>query len=187
MARSVLALNASYEPMRLVSLETAMRLVWQGKAEIVEADETNPVRSPSTALPRPLVIRLVKFIRVPRRFRRGVTNTFLFARDQYTCQYCGRSDQELGTRKGRKEVLNRDHVVPVSKGGENTWENCVTSCSTCNSLKDNRTPEEAGMTLRSTPGEPQLVWLKWRVRHLTELQRTYIAQFYGEEVLEQLW
>ena len=76
-----LALNASFEPLTMVPLRRALRLVIDGKAEIVEADGGLEVRSASLALPRPAIIRLVKFVHVPRKFRRQVTNTFLFARD----------------------------------------------------------------------------------------------------------
>ena len=78
-----LALNASFEPLTMVPMRRALRLVLDGKAEIVEADEERLVHSERLTLPRPVVIRLVKFIHVPRRFRRQVTNTFLFARDNY--------------------------------------------------------------------------------------------------------
>lgn len=183
MSQNVLALNASYEPLKLVGLEDAMRLVLQGKAEVVEEDHDRPLRSQKLTLPRPLVIRLKRFIRVPAKFRRGVTNTFLFARDQYACQYCGRSEEALGKR----EYLNRDHIEPQSRGGKNTWDNCVTACSTCNERKADRTPNEAGMKLRSIPTEPHLVHLKWKVRHLTELQKKYITMFYGDELAAELW
>ena len=86
-----LALNASFEPLTLVPVRRALRLVLDGRAEIVEADGGKLMRSARLAMPRPAVIRLVRFVRVPRRFRRQVTNTFLFARDGYRCQYCGRS------------------------------------------------------------------------------------------------
>src|SRR5512143_1440387 len=101
----------------------ALRLVIEGKAEIVEADGDDVVRSERLALPKPAIIRLVRFVHVPRRFRRQVTNTFLFARDGYRCQYCGKHRTLL---RGR-EFLTRDHIVPVSKGGDNTWENVVTA------------------------------------------------------------
>ena len=76
-----LALNASFEPLTMVPMRRALRLVIDGKAEIVEADPDRVVRSERLTMPRPAVIRLTKFIHVPRRFRRQVTNTFLFARD----------------------------------------------------------------------------------------------------------
>src|SRR3954466_5552761 len=84
-----LALNASFEPLTMVPMRRALRLVIDGKAEIVEAETGKVVRSERMSMPRPAVIRLTKFIHVPRRFRRQVTNTFLFARDHYRCQYCG--------------------------------------------------------------------------------------------------
>lgn len=62
----------------------------------------------------------------------------LFVRDQYTCQYCGRTDMTLS----RGEYLTRDHVQPLSRGGEDEWTNVVTSCSTCNHRKDDRGPLE---------------------------------------------
>lgn len=179
---SCLALNASFEPIKLMPLKRAIRLVLQDKAEIVEGDATDLIRSASVEMPRPIVIRLKKLVKVPRKFRRAVTNTFLFARDHYTCQYCGRHEKELRDR----ESLNRDHVIPQSRGGPNTWTNCVTSCSTCNSKKDDRTPIEAGMVLRCTPTEPHLVYLKWKVRRLTAMQAKYITMFYGEEWLKAM-
>src|SRR4026209_1875227 len=103
----------------MVPMRRALRLVIDGKAEIIEAEQDRVVRSEHLALPRPAVIRLTKFIHVPRRFRRQVTNTFLFARDNYTCQYCGRSITELKPR----HALTRDHVVPLSRGGTNDWRN----------------------------------------------------------------
>ena len=111
-----LALNASFEPLTMVPVRRALRLVIDGKAEVVEAEGT-PVHSERLAVPRPAVIRLVRFVHVPRRFRRQVTNTFLFARDNYRCQFCGRSQQELRQR----ECLTRDHLVPLSRGGTNGW------------------------------------------------------------------
>src|SRR5688500_20339783 len=97
----------------MVPLRRALRLVIDGKAEIVEADSDRVVRSERLTLPRPAVIRLMRFIHVPRRFRRQVTNTFLFARDRYRCQYCGRLQIELKPR----EPLMSDHLVHLTSGG----------------------------------------------------------------------
>jgi 5-methylcytosine-specific restriction endonuclease McrA len=174
-----LALNASYEPLTLVPLQRAVRLVMDRKAEILEVDGGRAFRSERAVIPVPLVIRLVRFVHVPRRFRRQVTNTFLFARDNYSCQYCGRHRSEL---RGR-QFLTRDHILPLSRGGENTWFNVVTSCSPCNNRKGNRVPEEAGMTLRTEPGEPNHVHLVWAVRRVTPIQAKYIGMFYGEDTV----
>jgi 5-methylcytosine-specific restriction endonuclease McrA len=156
--------------------------VIDGKAEIVEAEQDRVVRSERLTMPRPAVIRLTKFIHVPRRFRRQVTNTFLFARDQYRCQYCGRPSSELKPR----EALTRDHVIPISRGGTNEWTNVVTACSPCNTRKGNRLPHEIGMIPLTHPSEPHFVHLSWAVRRLTHTQARYIRTFYGETMLAQL-
>lgn len=177
-----LALNASFEPLTMVPLKRALRLVIDGKAEIVEADRERTVRSEHLAMPRPAVIRLRKFVHVPRRFRRQVTNTFLFARDGYRCQYCGRASFELRPR----ESLTRDHVLPMSRGGLNVWTNVVTACSSCNTRKANHLPVECGMHPRKAPHEPHFVHLSWAVRRLTPTQARYIKLFYGGEVVNEL-
>lgn len=177
-----LALNASFEPLTMVPLKRALRLVIDGKAEIVESDVGRKVRSEHLAVPRPVVIRLRKFVHVPRRFRRQVTNTFLFARDGYQCQYCGRHGFELRPR----ESLTRDHVVPVSRGGLNVWTNVVTACSSCNTRKANHLMQECGMHLQHAPVEPHFVHLSWAVRRLTPIQSRYIKMFYGGDVVRQL-
>ncbi len=182
MVLGCLALNASFEPLTMVPMQRALRLVLDGKAEIVEADAERVVRSARITMPRPAVIRLVRFIHVPRRFRRQVTNTFLFARDRYRCQYCGRLGAELRTR----ESLTRDHLVPLSRGGTNDWTNVVTACSACNTRKGNRMPDEIGMHPLVPPTEPHFVHLSWAVRRLTPTQAKYIRLFYGEETLEVL-
>lgn len=166
----------------MVPMKRALRLVIDGKAEIVEADHERLVRSERLTIPRPAVIRLTRFVHVPRRFRRHVTNTFLFARDQYKCQYCGRHVTEFKPR----EALTRDHLVPLSRGGTNDWTNVITACSPCNTRKGNRLPEEIGMHPLTHPVEPHFVHLSWAVRRLTPIQARYIRTFYGDQVLHQL-
>lgn len=177
-----LTLNASFEPLTLVPVRRALRLVIDGKAEIVESDGDRVIRSAYVTVPRPSVIRLRRFVHVPRKFRRQVTNTFLFARDRYQCQFCGRSEIHLGYR----ECFTRDHLVPLSRGGSNDWTNVVTACSTCNTRKGNRLVSECGMHLLTVPAEPQFVYLTWAVRKLTDVQTKYIRMFYGEDTLQQL-
>ena len=177
-----LALNASFEPLTIITARRAIRLVLDQKAEILEADAAQAFRSPRTQLPFPTVIRLVRFVHVPHRFRRQVTNTFLFARDDYKCQYCGRHRGQL---KGR-QVLTRDHIIPLSRGGDNSWQNLVASCSPCNNRKGDRLPGEAGMRLLSKPREPNYVRLVWTVRRVTPTQARYIKMFYGVEALSTL-
>ncbi len=177
-----LALNASFEPLTMVPTRRALRLVIEGKAEIVEADGEEPIRSMRFEMPRPAIIRLVRFVHVPRRFRRQVTNTFLFARDHYTCQYCARVQGELKQR----ECLTRDHVIPQSRGGGNAWTNVVTACSACNTRKGNHLPDEIGMHPLHQPLEPHFVHLSWAIRRLSAAQFKYIRLFYGDQALAAL-
>src|SRR5919112_928102 len=158
-----LALNASFEPLTILPVERALRLVIDSKAEVLEVDANRVFRSAREELACPIVIRLVRFVHVPRRFRRQVTNTFLFARDRYRCQYCGRTSADLKPR----EALTRDHLIPISRGGTNEWTNVVTACSSCNTRKANRMPHEIGMQPLHPPVEPHFVHLSWAVRPLT--------------------
>jgi 5-methylcytosine-specific restriction endonuclease McrA len=177
-----LALNASFEPLTILPVERALRLVIDAKAEVLEVDDARTFRSQWREIPCPVVIRLARFVHIPRRFRRQVTNTFLFARDGYRCQYCNRHRSELRDR----EFLTRDHLVPLSSGGDNGWENVVTACSTCNNRKASHLPEHCGMFPRRPPHEPNHVELVWAVRRVTDVQAKYIAMFYGEDVLRAL-
>ncbi len=77
-----------------------------------------------------------------------LTNRTLFQRDHKLCLYCGNHFPV--------HELTRDHVLPVSRGGGDEWNNCVTACGACNQRKDDRTPEEAGMRLLAVPYTPNL-------------------------------
>ena len=177
-----LALNSSFEPLAVLPLRRALRLVIDRKAEVLEVDESRIFHSERHTFAAPSVIRLVRFVHVPRKFRRQVTNTFLFARDRYRCQYCGRLQMELKPR----ESLTRDHLIPLSRGGTNDWNNVVTACSPCNTRKSNSLPSEIGMHPMHAPVEPHFVHLSWAVRRLTPQQAHYIRMFYGEETLHHL-
>jgi 5-methylcytosine-specific restriction endonuclease McrA len=177
-----LALNASFEPLTILPVRRALRLVIDKKAEILEVDESRVFRSERRELACPIVIRLVRYVHVPRKFRRQVTNTFLFARDGYRCQYCGRHRSQL---RGR-EFLTRDHIVPMSRGGSNAWQNVVTACSPCNNRKGSHLAEEVAMHPIHLPVEPNYVELVWAVRRITPVQAKYIRMFYGADVLRAL-
>lgn len=150
MTSSVLVLNATYEPLSIVSVKRAIILLLKEKAEIIEAAECH-FRSEQLSLLVPLVIRLVYYVRIPCRLSLPVSRRSVLARDFYTCQYCGATPN-------RKD-LTVDHVVPRSRGGQSVWENLVTACQTCNSRKGDRTPEEANMPLHSQPRRPRYVAL----------------------------
>jgi 5-methylcytosine-specific restriction endonuclease McrA len=139
----VLVLNASYEPLNVCTVRRAVVLILKEKAELVERGERR-LRSESCTFPRPVVIRLVTYVRVPRdSARRRITRRAVFARDSWTCQYCGTNSH-----------LTVDHVIPRSRGGPSSWDNIVTSCAPCNRRKGARTPADAGMHPRSKPKAP---------------------------------
>ena len=177
MSEKTLILNASAEPLSFISVRRAVILILKDKAEIIEGHQEKRIRSAARELPYPLVVRLVKYVKIPRRWRTVVTNPILFARDQHTCQYCGRARAELG----RKERLTREHVVPISRGGTNTWENVATACSTCNHRKGNRLLEEANMRLLHRPYEPKFVAIVLLEQTAAGAQRRYIEPFLGKE------
>jgi 5-methylcytosine-specific restriction endonuclease McrA len=125
-------------------------LLLKEKAEVVEAAEAE-LRSANITMRRPLVIRLVYYVRIPHRISLPLTRRTVLARDLYTCQYCGK-------QPARKD-LTVDHILPRSRGGYTTWENVVAACQRCNGRKGNRTPEEANMRLLSAPSQPRYVAL----------------------------
>ena len=139
----VLVLNASFEPLNVCSVRRAVVLILKEKAEMLEHGERT-LHSESITFPHPVVIRLITYVRVPRdRAKRRITRRAVFARDSWTCQYCGTTSH-----------LTVDHVIPRSRGGPSDWENIVTSCAPCNRRKGNRTPVETGMHPRRHPKAP---------------------------------
>lgn len=141
-----LVLNATYEPLKVVSWQRAMTLLVQGKVEVLE-EHDRVVRAVTFSFKLPSVVRLYRFVK--SRVRRDYvpfTRANIYARDGYTCQYCR---QEKPT-----EDLTFDHVVPVAQGGRKDWTNIVTACLACNKRKGAQTPAEAGLTLLKPPRRP---------------------------------
>jgi 5-methylcytosine-specific restriction endonuclease McrA len=142
-AGRVLVLNATYEPINVCTVRRAVVLLLKSKAEVVE-HATWELRSETTAMARPVVIRLVTYVRVPRdTHRRKITRRAVFARDGWSCQYCG-----------SRSSLTVDHVIPRSKGGSSDWDNIVASCAPCNRRKADRLPAQVDMHPRRTPTAP---------------------------------
>ena len=138
----VLVLNASYEPLHVTSAKRAITLVQYGVAEVLEESD-DVVRSPSTELRVPSVIRLRRYVRRPRAHPIPFNRRNVLRRDHFACQYCG-----------SREDLTIDHVHPRSRGGRHGWDNVVTACRVCNQRKGSRTPDEAQMPLRMPPRAP---------------------------------
>jgi hypothetical protein len=139
----VLVLNSDYTPINVTTVFKGFKLVDKGKAEILKAGD-NPIIAGEKEFLRPLIIRLYNYVKF-RFHKLKINRNRLFRRDNYACVYCG-----------NKRNLTVDHVIPKSRGGQNTWLNLVTCCSHCNRVKDNRTPEEAGMRFLKQPYEPSI-------------------------------
>lgn len=139
-----LVLSRHYEPVNIVSWQQAITLLFLGKAEVIEEYDRN-IKTTSLVIKIPSVVRLLKAF---RRHKKPVkfSRINIYARDKYTCQYCG--------VKKSIDDLTYDHVVPRSRGGKTTWTNIATCCQDCNGEKANRTPEQAGMKLLKTPVQP---------------------------------
>ena len=143
--QSVVVFSRNYLPVSRVNVRRAIALLMAGKAEALDLgnDTECLVRSPSLIIAVPAYIRLTlisneRIWKIPPVNRREVLR-----RDNHVCQYCGSNKR-----------LTLDHVIPLSRGGQHTWNNVVTACERCNQHKSDRTTVEAGMPLRTKPKAP---------------------------------
>jgi len=133
MASKVLLLDSAYVPKSVISVERAMSLLITDRAKLVEDDSSKKIRTVSKEFPFPIIIKLNHYIK--SKFKKvSPSKKNIYIRDNFECVYCG-----------AKHDLTIDHVIPISKGGENTWDNMVSACRRCNSKKGDRTPDEANM------------------------------------------
>ncbi|MFP6673679.1 MAG: HNH endonuclease [Pirellulaceae bacterium] len=161
--RPALVLNRNWQPVNIASVARALVKVWNQTARFVDPDDfqlydwsdwatleprstSEVIRTGSLVLRIPEVVVLTRFDRVAEQAV-SFSRRNLYKRDKFTCQYCG-------AQPGPAE-LTVDHVIPRSKGGETSWENCVLACVDCNSHKANRTPAEAKMPLKRRPNRPR--------------------------------
>ncbi|MEB3298054.1 MAG: HNH endonuclease [Candidatus Sericytochromatia bacterium] len=145
----VLVLSNTYQPLYTVGVEKAITMLYQGRAVSVR-DTEDVVRSPSTVIRIPHAIRLLARVVAKVSFESlKPSRQALFRRDRHVCQYCGRKGGDLTV----------DHVMPRSRGGEDSWENLVAACLRCNNRKGDRTPDEARMPLVRQPRAPRSVEL----------------------------
>jgi len=162
-----LLLSQSYEPIKVITWQRAITLLFLGKVEVVE-EYADDLRSVSLIIKIPAVVRLLRAFRrhhKPVKFSR----VNIYARDNYTCQYCA-------TKLGVAE-LTYDHVVPRSQGGATAWTNIVTCCHDCNRQKGGRTPAQAAMRLLCEPQQPRWVpsvLIRVSVRSVPDAWRDYL-------------
>ncbi len=193
LTRPTLVLNRNWQPVGVASVARSLTLVASERARIVdprdyrqhtwadwarmapEGDELF-VQSVRSRVRVPEIITLVAYERVPR-CEVAFNRRNLFRRDAYTCQFCG-------SRPGSEE-LTIDHVLPRSRGGTSTWDNCVLACLQCNARKANRTPAEARMPLRKAPVRPKwqpiYSWSKVRIASWSQ----FLSEAYWSVELEE--
>ncbi|HEX9746570.1 MAG TPA: HNH endonuclease [bacterium] len=167
----VLVLNLDYQPINICGTRRAVKLLFKGKAEIIE-NRGDFIRSAAFSMPRPSVIKLATFIKMPAPTLK-LSRKAILARDNHRCQYCG----------GNSVKMTVDHIVPRKFGGRFTWENLVCACSRCNAKKGDRTPADSEMKLLRPPRRPGYIphisyslyrqslqeqdWLKYLPKQLT--------------------
>lgn len=167
---NVLVLNRFYMAIRVINVRRTFTLLYRNCAEVIDNENGQFVSydfeswcelSQFTSMEKqsgeeyiqtvrfeiriPRIVRLVRFEKMPMQTVR-FSRKNLFARDDHTCQYCGRNEPA--------QKLSLDHVVPRAHGGPTTWENIVCCCLRCNNRKGGRTPKEARMTLLKRPAKP---------------------------------
>lgn len=140
-----LLLNATFEPLKVISWQRAMSLWCEGRVEIIDTHDVEK-RAVTFSFKVPSIVRLLRFVRVKNLHQVKFSRANIYVRDEYTCQYC----REVFAA----QELTFDHVIPVARGGTRSWENIVTCCVSCNRQKDDRTPEQAGMNLFRKPRRP---------------------------------
>ena len=140
-----IVLNGDYTYLNTITWRRALALIMKGKAETLKYADKNIYCADGSCVKLPLVLRLIKVIRMIYRNKVPYSKKNVMFRDDHTCTYCGTNDQ-----------LTVDHVIPVSRGGKTSFENCVTACFTCNNKKNNRTPSEANMFMRKKPYTPTI-------------------------------
>ena len=150
-------LNADYTFLNLVNWRRAVCLLSKGKVEVLSYSETFIRTSGGALMKIPAVMKLVKLIRTIFRSRVPFSKKNVLIRVGFKCAYCGTE----------KEKLTIDHIVPRSKGGETTFENCVAACRSCNNHKGSRTPREIRKHLRVKPYQPTISeFIRLKIRKL---------------------
>jgi len=164
----VLLLNSQDEPIHITSWKRAVVLLIKGKAECLETIEKleDYIKIDDNYIPK--TIKLTYSVAVPK-LELPFSRENIFARDNYTCQYCG--------KKLSAHELTLDHVFPKSRFGADIWENIATCCKECNQKKADRTPKEAHMKLLKRPYRPDNYLLFELSKNTTE-DIEYWGEFY---------
>jgi 5-methylcytosine-specific restriction endonuclease McrA len=182
-----LTVDSSAKPIELIPVRQAVAhlaadMISPGPAryQLIASDPERRFRSQNLDLPAPLIVLFPGYVELSDLEAKAVTRKVLFARDRYSCQYCGRT----ATPGNADDELTIDHVKPIhlhrSRLEATTWENCVAACKACNNSKGGLLPRQCGMMPRRTPRKPHYVQLRFSGQ-LNGLQRDYIRDYFGEQ------
>jgi len=153
---SVIVLNADNTYIGSITWQQSIILLYKGKAEIVSATDRiirNVTRTVEFIVPN--VVRLIKFVKsIYKASNVPYSKRAIFIRDKYVCQYCGCQME--------KKDCTVDHVYPKALGGDTSWENCVTSCHTCNNLKGDIPYTNKSLIIKDINGKDHTLFLKKR-------------------------
>ena len=124
------------------------------KAEVVKQSE-KIISTIDKKFNIPSIIRLIKIVRAIYKNEVPFTKKNVFIRDEYICQYCGKNTKQKYNQKCN-DSATVDHIIPQSKGGKSSWDNCVCACKECNNKKADKLPSEVKMSLRKKPTHPTI-------------------------------
>jgi len=178
--RRILVINRNYQPITTINLKKAINklfneaavivlppgddsvvwqeLTWEDWADLKPREGETVLQAAKRVFKIPEIIKTLDFGDLPQR-RVKLSRRAIYKRDEYTCQYCGRS----APKQIDLDELTIDHVLPKSQGGKTAWDNVVLACLKCNRKKDNRTPKEANMPLLRRPKMPEYDILQGRM------------------------
>jgi len=148
MSAQVIVLNSDYTFLNFIDYKKAFTLLAKEKIEVIKYSETI-IRSFKDSFKIPSVVRLINFVNILYRRKVSFTKDNVYIRDNYTCGYCG--------QKLNKRTITLDHIIPKSKGGKDSWENCVSACKDCNERKGDKFLHDTDMQLHLKPRQPNLL------------------------------
>ena len=162
-----IVLNGDFTFLSIVDWKKALTLLLKGKTEVLKYSDIEIKNCNGCVITKlPLVMKLLKVVRMIYRNRVPFSKKNVFIRDGYKCVYCGCKDN-----------LTVDHVIPSARGGKTCFENCVCACLPCNNKKRNRTPSEANLFIKKQPYAPTI----------SEFIQIKIKQYKFDEILDDLF
>ena len=152
-----IVLNGDYSYLNVINWKRAVCLIMKGKTEVLKYSDTVIRDAEGNEIMKlPLVMRLIKVIRMIYKNKVPYSKRNIFVRDNFTCVYCGKKNNKLTV----------DHVIPQGQGGKSSFENCVAACKPCNHKKGNRTPTEAKMFMKKQPYAPTIYeFIRLKMKH----------------------